>query len=137
MPLPTLSRRGACLALVLLVLLAASADAKPKKGRKVKAVTVSEANRLLDERNTTFIDIRSESDCKKRRVSGALCLPQDLVRQAIDIGKPVTVPTKKNILCYGLSADRNRQTCMYFVSAKYAPTVTVYALSSSAWQGIS
>ncbi|KAG2444689.1 hypothetical protein HXX76_001433 [Chlamydomonas incerta] len=125
---------------------------KPSNGNKpskrapdVLTVTAAMALDLLNAKNTTFLDIRSDTDFAASHIAGAVSIPKNLVRQAINSGKPKPPPTNKNILCYSAPAagakastatDEALATCLYFMSSGKYPDIKLYALAGGfpMWQ---
>ncbi|KAG2449032.1 hypothetical protein HYH02_005784 [Chlamydomonas schloesseri] len=118
---------------------------KPSNGNKpskrepdVLTVTAAAALGLLNAKNTTFLDIRPEADYTASHIAGATSLPKNLVRQAINTGKPKAPPAGKNILCYSAPAagakpttatDESIATCLYFKTSGKYPDIQLYALA--------
>ncbi|PNW88424.1 hypothetical protein CHLRE_01g028850v5 [Chlamydomonas reinhardtii] len=118
---------------------------KPSNGNKpskrapdVLTVSAADALALLDGKNTTFLDIRTEANFTASHIAGAVNIPKALVRQAINSGKPKPPPATKNILCYSAPAagakpstatDEAIATCLYFKTSGKYPDIKLYALA--------
>ncbi|PNH10481.1 hypothetical protein TSOC_002799 [Tetrabaena socialis] len=142
------NRRFLLAAVVLLVLLAAApSDAKKKKppsakpsggGKKeptVKVVAADVAHGMWDLKNITIVDTRSEDQYSYGHIPGAIGLPAKWVRQSINLGKPLVVPNKKDIMCVDDSSESAVTYCTYFATSGKFPGVRLYALAKgfSSW----
>jgi rhodanese-related sulfurtransferase len=89
-------------------------------GLKVPFIDEKEARKLMDKEGTIFVDTRHKDDYDKKRVKGAIFLPQDDKEERFVLVQPLLPEDARLILyCYGPQCDMAEEVARFLSQLGY------------------
>ncbi|MBI4966303.1 MAG: rhodanese-like domain-containing protein [Desulfomonile tiedjei] len=89
-------------------------------GLKVPLIDEKEARKLMDKEGTIFVDTRHKDDYDKKRVKGAIFLPQDDKEERFVLVQPLLPEDARLIFyCYGPQCDMAEEVARFLSQLGY------------------
>jgi rhodanese-related sulfurtransferase len=103
-------------------------------GLKVPLIDEKTARELMDEEGTIFVDTRHKEDFDKKRVKGAIFLPQDDKEEQFIAVQPLLPEDARLILyCYGPQCDMAEEVARFLSQLGYKQMLIMTA-GFKAWE---